>query len=134
MSIQSWKNSEKQWAKELNRFKIDEAYRKSRAGNFAVSDFDVGIPSADWIKSDSKYSKNSFKTNRLLNETEFKYCKAPGDTAVLITKGYREVGQCATVDSSFLAMLIAFWMDKAPREELWSIYLKEKPKGKEDGS
>jgi len=117
----NWKNSERQWAVTLQEFGV-EATRISRAGNYAVSTYDVSIPSAEWLKSDSKYSEKAWKSNRLLNETEFKYCKYPGDTAVLITKSYKERGQCATVDSRFMAMLIAYW-EGGDRKELWNKYV-----------
>lgn len=124
MSTISWKNNERQWAKDLQTFGV-EAERISRAGNYSVSIHDIDIKAAPWIKSDAKYSEKNFKVNRLFNETEFKYCKEKEDTVVLLTKGYKERGQCATVDSRFLAMLLSFYLGCGTKEDLWKIYLKE---------
>lgn len=118
-----WKNSERQWASILSKYKLN-ATRKSRAGDFSKMDDDVGIAELPWTINDSKYSTKGWKQNRLLEETARKYAKNKGDSTVLITKGYREVGQCATVDAEFMAMLLAYWAGVGSKEELWEIYTK----------
>lgn len=122
-----WKNNEKAWADLLCKYKLN-AKRISRAGNFAQSIDDVSIEELPWTSNDTKYSIQGWKQNRLLDETEAKYCKEKGDTAILITKGYKERGQCATIDAEFLAMLLAFYAGVGTKEELWAIYTRQSSK------
>lgn len=127
-ATQRWKNNEKQWSETLQKYGL-QATRISRAGNFSESIHDVDIPELPWAKSDTKYSVNGFKESRLRDETEFKYCKERGDTAILITKGYKERGQGANVDAEFLAMLLAYWAGEGKnRDILWAIYTKQTSK------
>jgi len=85
----SWKNAERQWAETLRKYALN-AKRITRAGNFSESTWDVSCDTLPWLKSDTKYSIHGWKENRLLSETEYKYCKEKEDTAILITKGYKE--------------------------------------------
>ena len=117
-----WKSAERGWAEILCKYNLT-AKRKSRAGNFSQSTDDVSIEELPWTANDTKYSIKGWKQNRLLSETEFKYCPDKGDTAILLTKGYKEKGQCATVDAEFMAMLLACWAEVGTKEELWSIYI-----------
>jgi hypothetical protein len=121
-----WKGLEKSWSKLLNRFKVP-ATRISRAANYNVSDYDVRIEGAEWLKSDTKYSTQSFKTSRLLDIIEDKYCKEPGDQPILICKGYKEHGMKVTLKGAFAAMLLAYWLGTGTKEELMKIYNKAKP-------
>lgn len=118
----AWKYLEKTWAEVLNKYGLT-AWRISRAGNYSVSDYDVGIKEFPNAKSDAKYSVNGHKTNRLLDTVENKYCNTKEDFGILITKGFRERGQKTTVDSEILAMLLAHWAGTKTKEELWNIYL-----------
>lgn len=119
----AWKSSEKQWAETLTAYSLT-AIRRTRAGNWSQVADDVAVEELPETAHDSKYSESqSWKSNRLLEETMAKYCKNPGDSAVLITKSFKELGQCATVDSEFMAMLLAHWAGVAPKEDLWKIYL-----------
>jgi len=122
-----WKNAERGWAEILCKYKLN-AKRKTRAGNFSESTDDVSIEELPWTANDTKYSIKGWKQNRLLDETRAKYCPNKGDTAILLTKGYKERGQCATVDAEFMAMLLAYWAGVGTKEELWNIYIgKVKP-------
>lgn len=125
-ATQRWKSNEKIWAKILGRYGVT-ASRISRAGNFGLSTFDVLIEDLPELKSDTKYSIKGWKENRLLAETADAYCEK-SDTAILLTKGYQETGQCATVNAEFLAFLIALWLETQPKEELLKIYHKEAKK------
>lgn len=123
---QSWKDLEKKWSEILCKYGLT-AHRVSRAGNYQVSDYDVKVAEMPELISDCKYSIHSFKTNRLLDEVEDKYKKAKGDTAILVTKGYKEHGQDASCDSEFMAMLLAYWVGVGSKEDLWATYSKTKP-------
>ena len=118
-----WKNSERQWATILNKYKLT-AKRKTRAGNFSESTDDVSIEELPFTINDSKYSVRGWKQNRLMEEAHLKYAKNKGDSTILITKGFKERGQCATVDAEFMAMLLAYWAGAGTKEELWEIYTK----------
>lgn len=122
-----WKANERQWAEILKAYGLD-AKRKTRAGNFSVSTDDVDITELPWTINDTKYSIKGWKQNRLLEEVSAKYCKGEADTPILITKGYKEIGQCATVDAEFLAMLLAHWAHYNEGNDLFRIYLKRKKK------
>jgi hypothetical protein len=122
---QRWKNAEKQLAETYQEFKID-AERVSRAGDYSVSDFDVRIKDQEWVKSDSKYSQEKWKETRLLEAAEDRYCKVPGDTMIIATKGYRQTGMTAIIGLRFFAMLLSYWIGAGTKEELWSIYMKDK--------
>jgi len=121
----AWKDLEKKWAEILCKYGL-KAHRVSRAGNYSVSDYDVKVEELPFLKSDTKYSQAGFKTNRLMHETEEKYCKEKLDFAAIVTKGYKEQGQDVCVDSEFMAMLLAFWAGVATKEELISTYLGKK--------
>lgn len=127
-SNSSWKANERQWAEILKAYGLS-AKRKTRAGNFSVSTDDVDIAELPWTINDTKYSIRGWKQNRLLEEVSAKYCKEKPDTPILITKGFKEVGQCATVDAEFLAMLLTHWV-KSPEgtSDLFEVYLKRKKK------
>lgn len=120
----AWKASESQWPKTLKEFKVG-AVRISRAGDYSQSIDDVRILGADWLKNDCKYRKSGFLSSTLLKDTEDLYCKEPGDTQIVITKGYRQVGQDCVVHDRFMAMLLSYWLGCATKEELWEIYLKK---------
>lgn len=115
-----WKRAEKQISEIYVKYKIP-AKRITRAGNYAISTYDVEIENHPEIKSDSKYSQAGFKTNRLLDIVKAKYCKEKTDVPVLLTKGYKETGMKATVDAEFFAKLLSYWLGCATKEELESI-------------
>ena len=129
----AWKAAEKQWAAFLCQFKLT-AVRRSRAGNWSQSTDDVAVEELPFTINDTKYSVKAWKSNRLLEECHAKYFKNVGDSTILVTKGYKEVGLCATVDGRFLAMLLAFWAGVGTKEELWSIYTKQSSKETKDES
>lgn len=115
-----WKSAEKKVAEIYTKYKIP-ASRITRAGNYAISTYDVEIEGHPEIKSDSKYSVRGFKTNRMLDVVEAKYCKEKGDIPVLFTKGYKETGMKATCDAELFAKLLSYWLGLATKEELEAI-------------
>lgn len=117
----NWKNSEKTVANLYNKFGIEDAFRVSRAGNYAISDYDVRIPQAEWVKTDSKYSKKSWRSHSLMKEGQGKYCKKIGDELVLYTKGFRERSGFVTVRAEFFTALLSFWLGCRSKEELIKI-------------
>lgn len=126
MSTGNWKSAEAQLANVLQEFNIPAFRKTTRSGNWGVSDDDVGIEGADWLKNDSKYSKASpFKNHRLLSVIEEKYCKSKDDVPVLYTKNYKEHFGCITVKVKFFAMLLSYWLGHGTKEELWAIYTKK---------
>jgi hypothetical protein len=122
-----WQNNERGWAKVLCKYGLN-AKRITRAGNYAQSIDDVSIEELPWTSNDAKYSIKGWVGNRLLSEIEYKYCKEKGDTAILITKGYKERGAMASVDAEFLAMLLAFYAGVGTKESLWAIYTRQTSK------
>lgn len=126
-----WKNTEKMFPKLLGKFGIS-AERISRAGNYAVSTYDCIINSFPELKSDCKFSIQGFKTSRMLEVVREKYCTLPNDIPVLFCRGYKERGGKVTIDATFFAMLLAFWMGKGTKESLWDIYTKKSSKEADD--
>lgn len=121
-STGNWKNAERVFADIYNKFKI-EAYRKTRAGNFSVSDYDVEIVGEPRFKNDSKYTKKApFRHHGKWREIKEKYCKEKEDIPILFTKNAREHFGLVSVDARFFAMLLSYWLGKATKEELESIY------------
>lgn len=120
-----WKNNERQTAEIFNEFLIP-AERINRSGNYSESTYDVSLKEHPRFKLDSKYSVSGFKTSRMLDVVADKYCKEKEDIPILLTKGFRETGQKATVDARFLAMLLSHWLGYAQPAELEKIYYKEK--------
>jgi hypothetical protein len=118
---QAWKGNERQWAKTLCDFKLP-AKRISRAGNFGLSTYDVSIDGADHVISDGKYSQSGFLICRQVREAAQKYAKKPTDFVVILSKGYRDVGQTASTSDLTLALLLAYWEGAGTREELYQIY------------
>lgn len=115
-----WKGAERQVSDIYNKYKVP-ATRITRAGNYAISTYDVEIEGHPEIKSDSKYSIRGFKTNRMLDVVEAKYCKEEGDIPVLFTKGYKERGMKATCDAELFAKMLSYWLGLATKEELDGI-------------
>lgn len=128
-----WKSAEKAVAKLLQKYNIP-AERISRSGNYSVSDFDVRINGYPEAKIDSKYSVKSFHTTTLLNIVREKYCEFDRDIPMLFCKGYQERGFKVTADGDYFAMLLAFWLGKGTKEELWAIFTKQSSTKEEDGS
>lgn len=126
----NWKNAESYFAKVYQKFKIP-ARRDTRAGNYAISDFEVKIDEHPEIAGDSKYSQaKPFRHHGLLDEIEFKYCKGNPDAfGVLMTKNFKERGACITVRAEIFAMILSHWLGYGTKEELWAIY-----KGKKDAN
>ena len=128
----NWKGREKSFAAVYREFNIP-ANRKNRANDYSISDDDVEIEGFPWIRNDSKYTKaQPFKHHGKLREIEFKYCKNKGDVAILRTANYKERGGVISVRDRFFAMLLSYWLGFGTKEELWSIYLKERPKEAND--
>ena len=123
---QNWKNAEYYFRDVYLKYKIP-ARRDTRAGNFSVSDFEIKIDEHPGIKSDAKYSQaQPFRHHGKLQELEVKYCKEKTDIGVLLTKNYKERGACITVRDEVFAMLLSYWLGYGTKEELWSIYTKQK--------
>jgi hypothetical protein len=118
LSSQTWKNNERQVAKTLNDWGIAATRKMGRMTNYSISDFDVEVEEAPWLKPDAKYSIKGFRTNRILDETTHKYCKEKGDFAVLFCKGFKELGQKAVMDSELFAGLLSYWLGKKTKEEV----------------
>lgn len=114
----NWKNAERNLAKMYQYFGIEDAYRESRGSNFAKSDFDVKVPSATEIKSDSKYRRGGFTHHTLISEIERKYCKSPQDEAVMFSKAYNQRGGYITVRVEFFSALLSLWLGRKTKEEL----------------
>lgn len=122
--VSRWKSAEGQGAKIANEFLIP-AERISRASNYSESIWDISLKDLPEYKVDSKYSVQGWKTNRMLDVVAEKYCKDRQDKAVLLTKGYREVGMKAMVDARLFFMLLSFFHGYASKEELEKIYYNE---------
>ena len=121
----AWKFAEKGFALVLQEFNIP-AIRLTRNDNYSKSCPDIEIEGADWIFGDSKYSKaQPYRHHGKIKETEARYCKKKGDTAILFSKNYKEHGGMIASRDRFFAMLLAYWLGKGTKEELWAIYLKE---------
>jgi hypothetical protein len=116
----NWKNAEKLLSKIYNKFGIP-SNRVSRAANYSVSDFDVRIENAEWVKSDSKYTKRPFRHHGLIREGEFKYCKSKGDFFVLFTKNFSEPSGMVTIRAEFFAALLSYWLGCETKEKLEGI-------------
>lgn len=117
MSNNNWKNNERGLAQDYQRYGIP-AHRVIRLDR-GLSDFDVRIEGAEWVKNDCKYTKaQPFKINRLMKQTEAKYCKQPEDIAVVQTKNYQERGSCVTVRTEVWCKLLSYWLGCKTKEEL----------------
>jgi hypothetical protein len=119
----NWKNNERIWPKILAKYFI-KAERISRAGNYCESIHDTKIHDFEEVKSDCKFSTKGFKTSRLLDVVREKYCPTKFDIPLLFCRAYKERGGKVTVDAEFMAMLMAFWLGKADKATLWSIFTK----------
>ena len=83
-STTNWKNSERYLARIFQKYGMP-AYRKTRAGNYSISDTDIGFGKPgepdlhSEIKADSKYTeKKPFRHHGLWKIIKKKYCKKPG--------------------------------------------------------
>lgn len=122
-NTQNWKNAESLFAKVLQEFKIPAVRKTSRAGNFGLSDYDVEIEGHSFFKGDSKYTKAApFKHHGLLKTIEAKYCKEPGDEAVLYTRNYKERKGVISVDDRFFAMLLSYYLGFGEKGELMEVF------------
>lgn len=90
------------------------ATRISRAGDWSQKTFDVQIDGHPRFKIDGKYSIKGFRSSRMFTEVSEKYCTAPGDEAIVVFKGYRQVGSHAMVRTEFLAELLAHYLSNPP--------------------
>ena len=94
-----------------------------RAGNYALSDYDVEIEGHSFFKGDSKYSaSNPYRHHGKIKEIESKYCKEEGDVPVLYTRNYKEHGGYISVKDEYFAMLLSYWLGFGTKEELMEIY------------
>lgn len=121
---QRWKNNEKQWAETLQRFGIPAFRKTQRIANFSISEDDVGVKGEPWIISDCKYKKTGFVTSKLLYIVQEKYVKNKVDQAIVITKGFRQVGQHCTVEADFLAGLLSVFLGLKTRQEIEELWKK----------
>ena len=128
----NWKNNELAWPKKLAKYGV-QAKRISRAGNYSESVHDTDIPSFPELKSDCKFSNQPWRQNNMLEIVRDKYCPNREDIPLLFCRQYKDRKGKVVIDDEFAAMLIAYWMGVAPKEELWEIYKGErKPLNKED--
>lgn len=119
----NWKGAENQLANVLKDFGIP-AYRKTRAGNWSISDTDVGVEGHDNLKLDSKYTKaQPFRHHGLLEVICEKYCKNPEDVGILFTKNYKEHFGNVTIHVKFFAMLLSYWLGCGTKDELWAKFM-----------
>ena len=104
----AWKGAEKQIAQILRDFGVP-AERMSRAANWSQKDYEVHVEgTGHFLKIDSKYTQaKPFRHHSLMREIQFKYCKSPGDEAVLFTKNYKEHSGFVTIRAEFFAELVA---------------------------
>lgn len=124
-STGNWKGAERSVRDVLIEFLIP-AFRKTRAGNYSISDFDVGIEGFEEWKFDSKYSKSQpFRHHNKLAVIEEKYCPSKTDFPILVTRNYKERFSCTTVYTRLFAMLLSYWLGFGTKEQLMKIYLKE---------
>lgn len=121
----NWKRNESMWANVLAKFGV-EAKRISRAGNFSESIHDVVVNGFPELKSDAKFSIKPWRQNNMLEVVRDKYCKLPNEIPLLYCRQYKDRGGKVVIDDDFAAMLIAFWMGKGTKEELWNIYMGKK--------
>ncbi len=123
----NWKNTERMWPKMLAKFGVS-ASRISRAGNFAESIHDVTVDSFPELRSDCKFSVQAWRQNNMLEIVRDKYCKEPNQIPLLYCRQFKDRGGKVVIDDDFAAMLIAFWLNKGTKEDLWDIYTgKKKP-------
>jgi len=120
-----WKGAEKQGSNMANEFLIP-AERINRSNDYSISDYDIRFLEHPRFKLDNKYSQAGFKTSRMLDVVEAKYCKEKEDIPILLTKGYKEVGMKATVDARLLFMLLSYWLGYSDKQTLENIYYKVK--------
>lgn len=117
--VTNWKNNEKALTELANYFKI-RAERINRSGNYAVSTYDCDFLNIPEMKPDAKYSIKGFKTSRMLNEVQSKYCKKEGDIPLLFCRGYRESKWDAkiTLPAPYALALISYWNGLSTKLEL----------------
>lgn len=117
----NWKNAERSLASTYQYYGIP-AHRVSRGMDFSKSTYDVKIEGADWLISDSKYTKQKpFRFHGILREIEAKYCKNKGDVAILSTRNYKERGEFITIRSEFFAKLLSLWLGCKTKAELEAL-------------
>lgn len=119
-SSQNWKAAERKLVEIYLKYSIP-AKRISRAGNYAVSTYDVEIEGHFEYKSDSKYSIKPFAAHRLIRTIAHKYCNGDKDVAILYTKNYKDRDSYITVDAEHYAKLLSFWLGCKTKEELEAI-------------
>jgi hypothetical protein len=98
MSI-AWKSLEKRTAKLLGGRRI------SRGLDFSQSVYDVELPFAPELKIDAKL-RGSYKHHRLWEQVQAKYCRQPGDVAVLATREKGKHRILVVVDIEFFRRLL----------------------------
>lgn len=124
-----WKGAEYYFAKLYQKFNIP-AKRKSRSGNFSESTWDVDIetlPGEFVLVSDSKYrSAQPWRHHGTFQEIQAKYCPDKNYIPIMLTKNYEEDGGYITIKDKFFAMLLAYWLGTASKQELLEIYFGKK--------
>ena len=122
----NWKNTERMWPKCLAKFGV-EAERISRSGNYSESIHDCRVMGFPELKSDTKFSVKPWRQNNMLEVVREKYCKLKTEIPLLYCRQIKDRGGKVVIDDTFAAMLLAFWLGKGTKEDLWDIYLGKKP-------
>lgn len=123
---QRWKGAEYEFADTLKEFKIPA--ERIKKGTYE-SDHDVRIIGHPNFKGESKFSAAGFKTSRLAEVTEMKYCTSAEDVALMFFRAYKGVvnrgdkNRCG-VDARFMSCLLSYWLGFGSKDELWDIYVK----------
>lgn len=86
-----WKALEYKVAEKLG------GHRISRANDFSESTFDVSVPDMAHWRIDAKHRAGTMWHHTRLAEVRKKYCKAPFDVAILITKAKGTHGEVVSM-------------------------------------
>ena len=80
--------------------------RVLRGADFSQEGVDVEVPDFPGLKIDAKYRKSGWSHHTYLKEIARKYCKQPGDLALLVTKTGSEHGECVTMTLEAFAVML----------------------------
>ena len=109
----TWKKMERTVAQKLGGKRII-----LRAMDMGISVPDVEIASWPEAKIDCKYRSHSWRHHTELATIREKYCKAPGDVAILVTRSRGESSECVTLSIEDFVALFAL----ASRQPRLSVF------------
>jgi len=102
MPDKPWKVFERALAKDLGGKR-----RIERGSDYSISTDDVEIPDFPHMRVDCKYSASApFRHHTLLKGIERKYCKHPGDIAILATKSGHQHGSVISMSARNFALIL----------------------------